>query len=229
MPGDLGDDRAVGADECVEEARLSDVGAADDRDLTAFTNHAALARAGEKRADLRLHDGERRAHFVGHDEVIALVRKIERRFQFDDEIEQRLADLLHRARERALELIESLSRLRGRHRVDQIGDRFRLHEIDASMKKRAQRELTRRREPRACAERGSDDAFEQNRAAVRRDLDDVLARVGVRRRKERGDHLIDRLDALRVLASLAAASSLAHLDMPRSRLSRRSRTCDSVA
>ena len=161
--GDLRDDRAVGADECVEEARLSNVGAADDRDLTAFTNHAALTRAGEQRADLRVHDGERSAHFVGHDEVIALVRKIERRFQFDDEIEQRLADLRHRAGERAVELIEGLSRLRRRDGVDQIGDRFRLHEIDAPMKKRAQRELTWRRQSRARAQRGGDDAFEQDR------------------------------------------------------------------
>ncbi len=52
--GNLGDDGAIGADECVEEARLSNVGAADDRDLTAFANHAALARAGEQCADLRL-------------------------------------------------------------------------------------------------------------------------------------------------------------------------------
>ena len=51
------------------------------------------------------------------------------------------------------------------------------------MKKRAQRELTRRREPRARAQRGGDDAFEQNGTAVRREFDDVLARVRVRRGK----------------------------------------------
>ena len=212
--GDLRDDRAIGADECVEEARLSNVGAADDRDLAAFTNHAALTRAGEQRADLRVHDGERGAHFVGHDEVIALVREIERRFQLDDEIEQRLADLRHRARERAVELIEGLPRLRRRHRVDQIGDRFRLHEIDASVKKRAQRELTRRRQPRACAQRGGDDAFEQNRTAVRGDLDDVFAGVGMRR-AERTSRPPDR--------SPARSARLASLR--RSATSVRSRTC----
>ena len=103
-------------------------------------------------------------------------------------------------------MIESLPRLRGRHRVDQIGDRLRLHEIHAPVKKRAQRKFPGCGEPRTGAQRGSDDTFEQDRAAVRRDLDDVLARVPVRRRKERRDYLIDRLTALRRLASLDADS-----------------------
>ena len=54
-----------------------------------------------------------------------------------------------RARQRAFELIERRARLQRRHRVDQIRDRFGLHQIDAAVQVGAQRELARLGEPRA--------------------------------------------------------------------------------
>ena len=55
-----------------------------------------------------------------------------------------------RARERAFQLIECRSRLQRRGRIDQIGDRLGLHQIDPAVEKRAQREFAGLGEPRAA-------------------------------------------------------------------------------
>ena len=85
--------------------------------------------------------------------------------------------------QRAVELIERHARLQRRGRVDQIGHRLGLHQIALAVEERAQRELARLGEPRAGAHGRAHDAVEQDRAAVRADLDDVLAGVGVWRRE----------------------------------------------
>ena len=124
--------------------------------------------------------------------MVALVRKIERRLEPHAHVEQRLADRRQRVAQRAIELIERESRLRRCHRVDQIGDGFRLHQIELAVEEGAQRELARRRQARAGGHGAADDAIEQHRAAVRGDLDDVVAGVGRRRREPGEHHLIDR-------------------------------------
>ena len=121
------------------------------------------------------------ARVVARDEVESLVGKIERRLEPRGQIEQRRIDAANRRRQRALELIHRRARLKRRDRVDEIGDRLRLHEIDPAVEVRAQRELAGLGEPRARAHRELDDALEQHRAAVPADLDDVVARVGMRR------------------------------------------------
>ena len=90
-----------------------------------------------------------------------------------------------------MELIERRARLERRHGVDEIGDRFGLHQIDAAVEKRAQRELARLREPRAVAMAAADDRLQDHRAAMRADLDDVVSRVGMRGREEGDDDLVD--------------------------------------
>ena len=87
------------------------------------------------------------------DEVIALFRKVDRRFEPRDQIEQRRVDLADRSRQRAVQLIERGARLQRRDRVDEIGDRFGLHQIDPAVEERAQRELARLGEPRAARNR----------------------------------------------------------------------------
>ena len=127
--------------------------------------------------------------------MIALVGKIERRFEPRDQIEQRRVDLASRA-STSFELIERRARLQRRHRVDQIRDRFGLHEIDRVPFRYARSVNSpgsASRAPAAIARR--DDRFEHHAAAVRRDLDDVFAGVGMRRGKVRGDDLIDRRSA----------------------------------
>ena len=87
------------------------------------------------------------------DEVIALVGKIERRLEAHDEIEQLRVDLARSPRQRAFELIERGARLQRRHRVDQIGDGFRLDQIELAVEERAQRELAGLGKPRAGVHR----------------------------------------------------------------------------
>ena len=73
--------------------------------------------------------------------MVTLVREIERRLEPRDQIEELRIDLCDAACQRAFELIECDTSLKRRRRLDQIGDRLRLHEIALAVEKRAQREL----------------------------------------------------------------------------------------
>ena len=88
-------------------------------------------------------------------------------------------------RQRPLQLIERRARLKRRDGVDEIGDGFRLRQIDPAVEKRAQRELARLGEPRAARHGRGDDRAQNDRASVRAQLDDVLAGVRMRRRESR--------------------------------------------
>ena len=67
-----------------------------------------------------------------------------------------------RARERAFELVHCRARLQRRDRVDEIGDRFGLHQVEPAVEIRAQRELARLGQPRARRHRHLDDPPEQH-------------------------------------------------------------------
>ena len=97
------------------------------------------------------------------------------------------------------QLIERRARLQRRHRVDQIGDRFRLHQVDPAVQKRAQRELARLGEPRAGVDRGLHDRAQHDRAAVRAQLDDIVAGVGMRRGEDMSRRSGRRLSIAREL------------------------------
>ena len=97
------------------------------------------------------------ARLLRRDEVIALVGKIERRFELGDDVEQLLLDRRDRRRQRAFELIERGPRLQRRDRVDQIRDGLGLDEIELLIEERAQRELARLGEPRAGVDRRAQD------------------------------------------------------------------------
>ena len=56
---------------------------------------------------------------------------------------------------RAVQLIEGGARLQRRDRIDQIGDRLRLHQVDPAVHERAQRELARLGEAGAGGNRGA--------------------------------------------------------------------------
>ena len=99
----------------------------------------------------------------GLHEVVALIRKIQRRLEPGGELEQRRIDLADASGEGALELIERGARLERGDRLDEILHRLRLDEVEPAVEVRAKRELTWFREPRArlhCRAR-------QSRAAAR--------------------------------------------------------------
>ena len=77
-----------------------------------------------------------------------------------------------------------------RRRLDQIGDGLGLRQIALAVEERAQRELAGLGQPGAGAHGRAHDAFEQHRVAVRADLDDILAGVGVWRVEAGGDRFI---------------------------------------
>ena len=95
-----------------------------------------------------------------------------------------------RCRERSFELIERRARLQRRHRVDEIRHRFGLDQIDATVQKRAQRELARLGQPRAGGHGIFEDLPQHDRAAVRADFDDVFAGVGMGSGEVGGHHLV---------------------------------------
>ena len=130
---------------------------------------------------------------VARDEVKSLVGKIERGLETRGQIKQRGIEPADRRRQRALELVHRRASLERRDRVHQIRHGLRLYQVQSSMQVRAKREFTGLGEPRAGGHREPDETLQDGRAAVRAELDDVLAGVGVRRGEPRGHHVIDRL------------------------------------
>ena len=109
-----------------------------------------------------------------------------------------------RGRQRAFELIHGRARLQRRHRLDEIGDRFRLRQIEASVQVRAQREFAGLGQPRARAPSPSSTiASSSTGLPCAADLDDVFAGVGMRRREPGRDDLVDA--RVRSLGSMHAA------------------------
>ena len=129
---------------------LPDVRLADDRDLQTFANQPAAARVAEQRGRALEQIVDRRRQRARLDEVITLVRKIDRRLEPRDQIEQRRVDRGDGARQRAVELIERRARLQRRRppRSDRATASACV-QIDPPVQKRAQRELARLGEPRA--------------------------------------------------------------------------------
>ena len=126
------------------------------------------------------------------DEVIALVGEVHRRLEARRQIEQLPVERADGPRERALELVERHARLQRRDGVDQVRHRLRLHEVEAPVQERAQRELAGLGQARAGGDGRAHDLAQQRQAAVRADLDDVLGGVRMRSREERGDDFVNR-------------------------------------
>ena len=109
--------------------------------------------------------------------MVALIRKVERRFEPRDQIEQFCVDLRNAFRQRAFELVECRTSLQRGDGIDEIGHGFSLHKIDPAVQKCAKGELARLGETRATLHRLLDDLSQYDRAAMRADLDDILAGV----------------------------------------------------
>ena len=147
----VGDDGARRAGERVEQARLADVRLADDRDLQPFANQPAAARVAEqrrtsaraaRRSPAPAAPARRSDSPLPGKSTDASSRAIR-----SNSVASMRGD---RARQRAVELIERRARLQRRHGVDQIVHRLRLHQIDPTVEKRAQRELAGLGQPRAA-------------------------------------------------------------------------------
>ena len=169
---------------------FADVRLAGDRHACAFANQTASPGVAQQLGNAALDAPQRRRRLASFDEVITLVRKVERRLEPRDQVEQLSVDPGDSIGERAFELVKGRARLQRSDRVDEIGHRLGLHEIDPPVQERAQREFARLGEACAGFDCALDDRPKHDRAAVRADLDDVFAGVGVRRGKVGRDHLI---------------------------------------
>ncbi len=123
--------------------------------------------------------------------MITLIRKIERRFEASDKIKETGINCSNLRGECALELIECDTRLQRCHRVDQVRHGLRLNQIHLAVHECAQGEFARPRQSGPSVDRALQYLPQDDRAAMRAQLDHVLACVGTRRRKPRRDHLVD--------------------------------------
>ena len=114
-----------------------------DHDRCTLADHAATTGVREELIDTGDYTIEPGRGLTRVDEVISLVRKVERRFKARDQIEQLGVDRGNPFRERALELIERHACLQRRRRVDQISNGFRLNQVALAVQERAKRELAR--------------------------------------------------------------------------------------
>src|SRR5919109_3147410 len=80
--------RAIRIQQRIEQTRLPHVRCADNRHLRAFAHQTPARGGAEQGADLRLYVANRDADRGWLDEVIALVRKIERGLELRDELEE---------------------------------------------------------------------------------------------------------------------------------------------
>ena len=197
----VGHDGTRSAGERVEDARLAHVRLADDRDLQSFAHEPSPASIGQQPRRPAPQIVDRACQRALIDEVITLVRKIDRRLEARDEIEQRRIDPGDRLRQRPLQLIERRAGLKRRDGVDQIGDRLGLRQIDPAVEERPQRELPRLGETRSARHSRGDDRPKDDRASVGAELDDVLAGVRMRGRKVGGDDVIDGFGRTEVCAT----------------------------
>ena len=142
-----------------------------------------------------------------------LFGKIDRCFRPGERSYQTRAPSLVQIRERALILLQRLSRLRRSLGIDEIGERFAARQIELAILDRAARELARLRgaQPRHSRERGQD-RLNDRAAAMRLKFGQILAGLTCRTRKPKHQRLIDpcaRAIAQRPQRSLARHGQIA--------------------
>ena len=135
---------------CVEQARFAGVRPPDDRDMQRLRESAGRARRVAQQRDRSRSTRVELAHRLARlDEVIALVGKVQRRFEL--RASDRTAARRSRAialGQRAVELIERRRACSGVTASIRSRDGFGLHQIDPSVQIRAQREFAWLGEPR---------------------------------------------------------------------------------
>ena len=100
---------------------------------------------------------------------------------------------LHHRREFTLQRAHCRLRRLARAGIDQIRNRFGLRQIELVVEKGALREFARMGQSRAKLQHSRDYSLHDHRSAVPVQLEHVLARVGMRRRKEQREACVDRL------------------------------------
>jgi len=138
-----GDDRHVLPGQRIEQARLADVGRPDQSDPQAVAQNRAQTRAAHHLVDRPLKAGDPLAHVPRSELFQVLLRKIQRRLDQRAGLCQLLGQLRQRRRELAGQAAAGAPSGRLRACVDQVGDGFRLRQVDTVVQEGAQREFAR--------------------------------------------------------------------------------------
>ena len=190
----LGDDRARRADERVEQARLPDVRRADDRDLQPFADQAAAARVGEQRRgprEQRRRWPSRARRARRSDSPRRENRPTPRAARSDRTAPRRSRAIVARQRAVAADRTPPAPAAASPRRSRSATASACIRSIRPFRYARSVNSPgSASRAP--AAHRGRDDRLQHDRAAVRADLDDVVAGVRGGRGKVGHDDLIDR-------------------------------------
>ena len=148
-------------------------------------------RCREQRADLLAQLRHRALHLVDDDIVNLIFREVDGRLEMRDEPEALLPHGVDLPGEMPREMTLRDAQRAVRARAHDLHDRLRLREVEPPGEERPLRELAALRTARARREHAAEHAAQHDTAAVARELDDILPRVGVRRAHDEREHLVD--------------------------------------
>ncbi len=196
--GDGSDDRALAAQERVEQAGLAHIGSAQNGDMQPLAQQAPAVRASQQRSDLRAgaldHLGQLGAVGLGN----LFFRKVDTRLDAHQRLQRRSLRGADARREIARELAHGEAQASLGFRLNQRHHRLGLGEVQPPIQERAQRHLARTRRPRPSRQCQRQDAPQQQRPAVGVQLHHVLTSIGMRSAHECSQHLVYRRAARRV-------------------------------
>ncbi len=125
------------------------------------------------------------------EEVDFFFGEVDGRFDVDAKIDDRFGESLHHRRELTLQRAHRGPRRFTRAGVDEIGDGLGLREIQLLIEEGALSEFAGEGAARTQLQHASDQCFDDDRAAVTLQLQNVFAGIGMRRRKEQRHAGID--------------------------------------
>ena len=195
VPGYVGDDGAVGAEQRVEQRRFAGVGRPDDRHAQALAHQlpqlAVAAQAFEPLAHRRETTVERAPVRLGH-----FVGKVDCGRELLEQPCQLGAQRAHLAGQAAAEVRQRGPHGGARLGVDDVGHGGRRVEVHLAVEERAPRELARLREPRAAGQERAHDLARTDGRTVDVQLEHLLAGVAARSGKRNREAPVDGVAAL---------------------------------
>ena len=194
--GDLRHQRPLLAQQAVQERALAHVRRADQRYGDPLLDGVSQRERLPQRVDPAADFLHRVAQEGAVGEFDLLFRKIEFQFEQRGQVEQPFAQCLERLGVAAPHLVRGQRMRRARRGGDQIADGFGLREVQLARQVGAQGELARLGHAGAGGDQETQDFGDDERRAVRRDFDRVLARVGAGGAEDGDQHVVDRLFAL---------------------------------
>ncbi|MPM33493.1 hypothetical protein SDC9_80069 [bioreactor metagenome] len=183
----------------IEQRAFARIGLPRNHHLDAFAQQRALLRALHHRPQLRLQPLQLPRRIGLLQKIDLFFREVQSRLHQHAQMDQRVAQRVDLFGERARQRTPRTARSRLGARIDQIGNRLGLGQIDLVVEKRPLRELPRLRQPQLRRRRARQlhaaryQQLQHHRPAMRLQLQHILAGIAVRPRKEQRQPPINRL------------------------------------